>query len=131
MKRGITSLLFFTTVSIAAQNLSYKQDPSWQPPADAAERVNPLAGKLQLAAGGRKLFAHNCLECHGQRGEGLKKAANLQLPAVQAQSDGALFWKITNRNSDRGMPSWSRLPEMQRWQIVLYLRTLNAAVAGQ
>jgi hypothetical protein len=30
------------------------------------------------------------------------------------QSDGALFWKITNGNPDRGMPSFSKLPELQR-----------------
>ena len=53
----------------------------------------------------------------------------LQLPAVQQQSDGTLFWKITNGNPDRGMPSFSRLPELQRWQLVLYLRTLKSASA--
>jgi hypothetical protein len=36
-----------------------------------------------------------------------------------------LFWKITNGNTDRGMPSFSKLPELQRWQLVLYLRTLR------
>jgi mono/diheme cytochrome c family protein len=24
-----------------------------------------------------------------------------------------------------GMPSWSRLPEQQRWQIVSYVKSLN------
>jgi len=38
-----------------------------------------------------------------------------------------LFWKMTNGNPDRGMPSFSKLPELQRWQIVLYLRTLKPA----
>jgi len=54
-----------------------------------------------------------------------KHAADLQLTKVQEQSDGALFWKITNGNPDRGMPSFSRLPELQRWQLVLYLRRLK------
>jgi hypothetical protein len=48
----------------------------------------------------------------------------LQLPLVQQQSDGVLFWKITNGNTRRGMPSFSKLPELQRWQIVLYIRRL-------
>jgi mono/diheme cytochrome c family protein len=115
--------------SIAAQNVNYQQDQNWRPPAAAAEKPNPLAVKQQLAAGGRKLFAHNCAECHGHSGEGLKKAADLQLPVVQDQSDGTLFWKITNGNPDRGMPSWSKLPEMQRWQLVLYLRELRRTEA--
>ena len=70
-----------------------------------------------------------CVECHGQDGKGLEKkhSANLRLPVVQAQSDGALFWKITNGNPDRGMPSFSKLPELQRWQVVLYIRMLKSS----
>jgi len=116
---------------VLAQNLHYQQDPSWRVPMEAVEKKNPLAERLELAAGGRKLFTRNCVECHGKSGEGLKKAADLQLPTVQGQSDGALFWKITNGNPDRGMPSFSRLPELQRWQIVLHLRTLKATVTGR
>jgi mono/diheme cytochrome c family protein len=71
------------------------------------------------------LFQRECVECHGVDGTGRKKAANLTLPVVQAQPDGVLHWKITNGNPDRGMPSFSRLPELQRWQIVLYLRTFK------
>jgi hypothetical protein len=54
-----------------------------------------------------------------------KHAADLHLPVVQQQTDGVLFWKITNGNPDRGMPSFSRLPDLQRWQLILHLRTLN------
>jgi mono/diheme cytochrome c family protein len=114
---------------VLAQNLNYQQDPSWRVPAEAVEKKNPLAERLELAAGGKKLFTRNCVECHGKFGEGLKKAADLQLLMVQEQSDGALFWKITNGNPDRGMPSFSRLPELQRWQIVLHLRTLKPVEA--
>ena len=110
---------------LSAQNLNYRQDQNWSVPSEAAEKQNPLAEKPDLAAGGKKLFTRNCAECHGPSGQGLKKAANLPLAVVQDQSDGALFWKITNGNPDRGMPSFSRLPELQRWQLVLYLRTLK------
>jgi mono/diheme cytochrome c family protein len=109
-----------------AQNPGYEQDQNWKAPPQAAARRNPLAGKPQAAGGGRKLFLRECAECHGQDGGGIerKHSANLHLPAVQQQSDGALFWKISNGNPDRGMPSFSKLPELQRWQIVLFLRTL-------
>jgi mono/diheme cytochrome c family protein len=111
---------------LAAQNLGYQQDPNWRAPSPAAQRKNPLADRPELAAGGAKLFLRNCAECHGKSGEGLKKAADLQLPVVQQQADGVLFWKMTNGNPDRGMPSFSRLPELQRWQLVLHLRTLHS-----
>jgi mono/diheme cytochrome c family protein len=118
-------LALLAVAFVAAQNVKYTQDPNWKPPSGAAEKKNPLAEKPELAAGGKKLFTHHCVECHGHSGEGLKKAADLQLPIVQDQSDGALYWKITNGNPDRGMPSFSGIPELQRWQIVLYLRALK------
>ncbi len=117
-------VLLSIAVGLAAQNLAYTPDPSWQAPPDAAARRNPLASSPEAAGGGRKLFQRECSECHGRDGRGLKKAADLQMEVVQAQSDGALFWKITNGNPRRGMPSFSGLPEMQRWQLVLYLRRL-------
>ena len=124
MRRSLLAVLFTLALAAVAQNVAYTPDPEWQPPADAVARPNPLAGKAELAAGGRKLFLRHCAECHGDDGRGLKKAADLQLPVVQEQSDGALHWKLTNGNASRGMPSFSSLPEMQRWQIVLHLRSL-------
>jgi len=97
-----------------AQNVNYQPSLRWQPPAEAAARPNPLAQRPETAAGGGKLFLRHCAECHGDDGGGLKRAADLQLPAVQEQSDGALFWKITNGNRGPGMPSFSRLPELQK-----------------
>lgn len=108
----------------AAQNLTYRQDPNWQPPQPAIVRLNPLAHNTEAVGGGRKLFLRECSECHGQEGSGRKRAADLLLPEVQKQSDGALFWKITNGNARHGMPSFGRLPEQQRWQLVLFLRQL-------
>ena len=114
---------------LSAQNTPYEQDGNWRPPAEAIAKKNPLAARPEAAAGGEKLFKRNCVECHGEDGRGLakKRAADLQLAKVQEQSDGALFWKITNGNPDRGMPPFSRLPELQRWQLVLYLRKLGTS----
>ena len=126
MKRVLVAVLVLGA-GLLAQNLQYRPDPSWRPPDSAVARVNPLAGSPELAAGGRKLFQRQCAQCHGTEGQGVKNAADLQLPVVQQQTDGALFWKITNGNSRRAMPSFSGLPELQRWQIVLYLRTLPTA----
>lgn len=117
-------LVWLAAAALFAENLSYQQDLNWQAPKEAMQRKNPLSTRPELAPGGTKLFLRNCAECHGKNGEGLKKAADLQLPVVQGQTDGTLFWKITNGNPDRGMPSFSRLPELQRWQLVLHLRTL-------
>jgi mono/diheme cytochrome c family protein len=126
MRHLLGLAVVFAAGLLLAQNVEYQPDRAWQPPPTAAVRTNPLANSPDLAAGGRKVFLKTCASCHGAEGQGLKekKAADLQLPVVQQQTDGALFWKITNGNSRRGMPSFSGLPEMQRWQIVLYIRML-------
>ena len=116
--------------TLGAQSADYHPDQSWQAPREAAARNNPLPATPEIVGGGRKLFLRHCSECHGDDGQGRKHAADLLLPVVQEQSDGALFWKISNGNPRRGMPSWGRLPEPQRWQLVLYLRTLPPASAG-
>ncbi len=129
---GIRLLLLIpiacSTISVA-QNPAYQPDLNWRAPANALSRQNPLASKPETAVGGKKLFLRNCAECHGSGGAGMEKkhSADLQLPVVQEQSDGTLFWKITNGNAGKGMPSFSKLPELQRWQIILHIRTLKAA----
>jgi mono/diheme cytochrome c family protein len=130
MRQRWLFIVVMLAAAAVAQNLAYKPDPDWQPPAEAAARPNPLANKPELAAGGRKLFLRHCAECHGEDGRGLKSSADLQLPVVQEQTDGALQWKINNGNARRGMPSFSSLPELQRWQIVLHLRTLKPSRAA-
>ena len=121
------SLIFAATFFAAGQNPSYRQDPQWIAPTTAMTKSNPLTDKPATAAGGKKLFLRNCAECHGANGAGLEKkhSADLLLPIVQQQSDGTLFWKITNGNAPKGMPSFSKLPELQRWQLVLFLRALK------
>ncbi len=103
-----------------------ERDTEWNAPADAASKPNPLANRPDVEAGGRKLFVARCATCHGDDGRGTTKGPDLTQPDVQAQTDGALFWKITNGNSREGMPTFSFLPQAQRWQLVLRLRTLTA-----
>jgi hypothetical protein len=44
---------------------------------------------------------------------------------VHEAPDDALFNFLTNGDLRHGMPSWSRLPEQRRWQIVTYLKSLD------
>ena len=108
-----------------AQNRNYRQDMRWQAPPKAVGRPNPLAGNNAAEVGGAKLFRRDCVTCHRADGLGIGHAANLQSADVQIQTDGILFWKITNGNLDRGMPAFSGLPQLERWQLVLYIRRLS------
>jgi mono/diheme cytochrome c family protein len=126
MKRALLIVLLVAAVVAATAQKEYVPDPSWRPPAKDAAKKNPLKPSENVVAGGRKLFQKNCIECHGEQGVGVShNAANLTSPAVRQESDGTLFWKITNGHLEKGMPSFSGLPELQRWQLVLYIRQLQ------
>jgi mono/diheme cytochrome c family protein len=94
-------------------------------PDKARMRRNPIEGDANGVAAGRKLFEQHCAECHGATGEGGKKAPSLSAREIQEATPGTLFWLLTNGVVRRGMPVWSKLPEAQRWQLVMYLRTLR------
>ena len=98
------------------------RDPEWLAPPQASAKVNPLLKRPEAVAGGRKLFEQRCTTCHGDEGRGTAKGPDLTQRDVQAQTDGELYWKISTGNTRAGMPAFSFLPELQRWQLVLHLR---------
>lgn len=111
-------------VQIAAQSGNVRDhDPTWVAPESAASKPNPLANRPETAAGGRKIFEQRCTTCHGDDARGTDRGPNLLAANVQAQTDGALFWKISGGNTRAGMPSFSFLPDPQRWQVILHLRS--------
>lgn len=121
---GLVMVLMFS-IPIVGHALQVRtHDPDWQAPVKASSKRNPLAGRADASPGGAKLFRDRCSSCHGSDGRGTSQAPDLTQAAVQAQSDGALFWKITGGNAYVGMPTFSFLPEPQRWQLVLHLREL-------
>lgn len=94
-------------------------------PEQVRTRQNPLAGDVQASAVGRRLFEDHCAACHGDDAQGKGKKPSLRSQRVKNATDGELHWLLTNGSLKKGMPSWSRLPEEQRWQIVSYLKTLK------
>jgi cytochrome c oxidase cbb3-type subunit 2 len=107
-------------------------DGSWLkkvPRADRA-RTNPYASDAGAAAAGRNLFRNNCAKCHGENAEGKANRPSLKSNRMQAATDGELAWLIKNGEAYKGMPGWGALPEAERWQIITYLRSLNAARTG-
>ena len=105
--------------------------PSWQrpvfahvPPKDRT-KCNPMAANQDASIAGLKLFQLHCSSCHGTGGEGTRRAPTLANPQMQRATPGEIFWILTNGLVRHGMPSWSKLPEQQRWQIVSFLASLN------
>jgi mono/diheme cytochrome c family protein len=96
-----------------------------QAPAKADRRVNPYQGQDRAERAGAKLYRYECAACHGSDGLGIGKTPPLKSSVVEKASPGALFWVLRNGSLRRGMPSFSHLPEPERWQIVTYLKSLN------
>lgn len=103
-------------------------DGSWLkrvPPADHA-KISPLPDQKAAAEAGQHLYADYCAKCHGEQGQGNRSRPAVISPRIAGTTDGDLAWLLRNGNSWKGMPAWSSLPDAQRWQLVAYLRTINA-----
>jgi mono/diheme cytochrome c family protein len=101
-----------------------KTTPVQHAPAVASQQPNPYEGQQQARLAGAKLYQRECAACHGADAEGIGKALPLASREVRKASPGALFWVLRNGSIYRGMPSFSHLPDEQRWQIVTYLKSL-------
>ncbi|MBL7965150.1 MAG: cytochrome c [Flavobacteriales bacterium] len=105
-------------------------DP-WKAPPQADQLKDPLAGDPKAMRRGEKVFTALCWTCHGMRGQGdgpnaseLRVApSDLGAPVVQAQTNGALYWKITHGRGE--MAAYEQvLASEERWAVVHYLRIL-------
>ncbi|MEQ9221250.1 MAG: c-type cytochrome [Cyclobacteriaceae bacterium] len=112
-------------------NITIIQEP-WKAPAEANKLKNPVAGQENAIKQGKKIYATYCVICHGEKGKGdgaagvalNPKPGNFTTSTFTTQSDGAIFWKITEGRAP--MASYkASLTEEQRWQLVSYIRTLK------
>lgn len=123
LRAALASLI--AVCAIAAAGADQAAGAFHDAPADAAQRSNPLAGQHAAAVAGRRLYAANCAGCHGSKGRSGGNVPSLAGGPAQTASDGALFWFIGKGDADAGMPSWSKLSETQRWQLVAYVKSLD------
>lgn len=86
---------------------------------------NPFTGQPDAIAAGKKLFERHCAQCHGTNARGQDNAPDLHSQEIRNAPPGSLFWVLRNGRIRKGMPSWSRLPDQQIWQLVTYLQTLH------
>ena len=121
----IASLILSVTGTIA------QQTKKWVAPATANQLKNPLAGDMGALKDAKKLYLTYCAPCHGNagKGNGIASASLNPKPAdhtsalVQSESDGSLYWKLTEGRAP--MPSYKlALPDIQRWQLINYIRSL-------
>ena len=109
---------------------AFAQGP-WVAPDAEKVKKSPLPSDKKFVEQGGKLAQVNCVTCHGAKGKGDGAAAVALNPKpadwtskrVQDESDGELFWKISNGRG--AMPPWKHLPEPDRWALIRYIRSLK------
>ena len=99
---------------------------------------NPLQSTPENLAAGKTLFETNCAPCHGSTGEGngpvtkilIKPSKDLVAGASKSLPDGYIYGAITD--GILTMPSYAdSLPPEQRWQVVMYVRSLQQAAGNK
>ena len=114
------SAALILTSSLSAQAQSWK---SAVPQRDRM-RANPLPGDAVTIAAGAKIYSERCAACHGTDATGLGDRPSLRTARVLRATDGELLWLLRNGLLRYGMPSWSGLPDEQRWQVERFLKSL-------
>ena len=127
MSRFITVVAAVAMAGLIGTSVSAWAQGPWDAPAAEKSKKSPGGN----AAAGKKLAETNCVTCHGASGKGDGPAAAALNPKpadwtsakVQAESDGSLFWKISNGRGP--MPPWKHLPEKDRWDLVAFVKSLK------
>ncbi|NOX47942.1 MAG: cytochrome c [Chlorobi bacterium] len=128
----LTSLMFI----LLTQTQSFSQETSsserWLAPESAKGISNPVESNKSSIKKGAAIFKTRCTVCHGNEGKGdgpggkslNPKPADFSTDKVQNQTDGEIFWKITNGKG--AMIKWEPiLTEEERWQLVNFVRSLK------
>jgi len=131
--RALSTSAALAMISFMTPTPARSQDSAnpkqWVAPERASRRENPLPPTADAVKRGHNLFHRDCEQCHGKAGHGdgplaaslAPHPADLASKRVQSQSDGALFWKMTE---GRGVMPKASLNENEKWAVIAYLRTI-------
>jgi mono/diheme cytochrome c family protein len=99
---------------------------------------NPIPADARSLLNGRKYYTINCAVCHGYEGKGDGAVVAKGFPPIPlvgaaspapGRTDGYIWGMI--RNGRGLMPSYNRIEELDRWDVVNYVRGLQGRYAVQ
>lgn len=115
-----------------APGLTYDRAPTPQAVSAMSGLANPIPADSASVNRGRIQYQINCSVCHGPSGMGNGPATKYGFPAIgigagsnaaNSLSDGYIFGIM--RNGRGLMPSYNRIEEPDRWDVVNYLRSIQ------
>jgi mono/diheme cytochrome c family protein len=101
-------------------------------PPDLMGKTNPVKPTPEGLAHAKKVYGYDCAICHGANGDGKGEIASslktpmlaFSDPAVQAKSDGELFYIIQKGKGEMPYEGERGKPD-DMWNMVSYVRTLG------
>jgi cytochrome c len=115
-----------------------QENKPWIVPEEYKSLRNPLPPSESNLHAARQIYADECAQCHGERGQGDGPEARTHYPLpadltdakrMATVADGEIFYQITEGR--RPMPSFkNRLTQDQRWQLVLLVRSFSQPTAS-
>ena len=101
-----------------------------------------LPDSRDLRTLGADVYAHRCVGCHGQRGDGNGPAATFlsprprdftlgvfkfrSTPPGSLPTDGDLYRTVTDGVRGTAMPTWHELPDKERLAVVAFIKTFSS-----
>jgi mono/diheme cytochrome c family protein len=123
-------------ICIAIGLAAFHKTP-WVIPAAEKARKNPLSYSEANLTAAKQIYGEQCANCHGDGGKGDGSDAMMYDPSpadltdtakMGKLTDGEIYYQITEGR--KPMPSFKKkLTEQQRWQLVLFVRSLAGAPA--
>src|SRR6185369_1520652 len=101
----------------------------WDTPAWSDTLKNPFIHVSTAADSGKVIYMKICSVCHGTSGKGdgvaaaglAVRPANHTADNVQLQTDGSLYYELTNGHAP--MPAYKTvLTDKQRWWLICFIR---------
>lgn len=124
-----------TTCITGTSFINIQQPVPWVVPDKFISMQNPVKADAKSLAAGKALYLVNCEACHGKKGLGNGSKApdlktvpgNFTKPVFQSQTDGAIFYKMTEGRKEMPRAKKDLPNDTDRWNLVNYLRTFAIA----
>ena len=121
-----------TGTFVAGYQISYRPLPQVID-SIAGAVTNPTAPSEASLLNGRKYYTINCAVCHGDTGAGNGPSVKYGMAGISLLSDvtkgrpdGYIYGIM--RNGRGLMPTYNRIEEMDRWDVVNYVRALQGRI---